>query len=273
MQAGLLIRNRQNWCTKQSYAKAHEATIAAFHPAGVIRLEQPLDCALVLSGAVQPHPALTLAQSLDQWACYSPLELIQKNTKIDGIKSRQEVEQIKYGCPSLILPTVEVIQNHDQCHIRIIVEQSPFTLQLRKRSNLKCLLKGLCIIQRIYGNRECIPYSRLVHNLTIDLDLQLLLKEQMPVVAKRLFTQIYYIPVVFFQGLGYPFSQSHSLLISQMDYCNAVYMGLTWKNIWKLQLAHNTVVYWPCLVRTVYKLHWLPVVFHMKFEVLKFEVL
>lgn len=55
--------------------------------------------------------------------------------------------------------------------------------------------------------------------------------------------------------------KSHALVISQMDYCNVLYVGLALKNIQKLQLVQNMGSY-------LCELHWLPVGFKAKFKML-----
>ena len=68
---------------------------------------------------------------------------------------------------------------------------------------------------------------------------------------------------------------THALVISRIDYCNALYMGLPLKSIQKLQLAQNAaaraVLGAPRrahITPLLCELHWLPVCFWVQFKVL-----
>lgn len=76
-----------------------------------------------------------------------------------------------------------------------------------------------------------------------------------------------------FPDLEYLHSVTQGLVISQLDYCNAYYVGLTLKSVWKLQLIQKVATWEVLVAPTVahvtplfWKLHWLPVCFLIKFK-------
>lgn len=71
------------------------------------------------------------------------------------------------------------------------------------------------------------------------------------------------------------YSQSQSLVTSLLDYCNALYIRLSLKSIWKLHLVQNAAAQTVTCVphRTpatplLHELHWLPVFFQVQFKLL-----
>ncbi|KAM6466454.1 uncharacterized protein PHA67_012250 [Liasis olivaceus] len=127
-----------------------------------------------------------------------------------------------------------------------------------------------------------LPQTDPVHNLGVLLDSRLLLKEQVAVMAKRAFAQLRVVhqlhPFLDRESLQ---SVTHALVISHIDYCNALYMGLPLKSIRKLQLVQNAAVrailgapkmeHAPPLLREllwVPELHWDLVCFWIQFKVL-----
>lgn len=70
-------------------------------------------------------------------------------------------------------------------------------------------------------------------------------------------------------------SITHALLISPLDYCNALYVGLYLKSIQKLQLAQNAAVQAILsairrahIMSLLCELHWMPVCFWVQFKIL-----
>lgn len=75
-----------------------------------------------------------------------------------------------------------------------------------------------------------------VHRLGVDS--QLLFTEQMAVVARSAFAQLYLVPQLhLFLDWQVLVTITHVLVISRLDYDNVLYMGLPLKNIWKLLLV------------------------------------
>ena len=68
---------------------------------------------------------------------------------------------------------------------------------------------------------------------------------------------------------------SHALVNTRLDYCNALYVGLPLKIVWRLQLVQNRIVRLVSGGATkdpiqliLARLHWLPVVAQAEFKVL-----
>ena len=75
---------------------------------------------------------------------------------------------------------------------------------------------------------------------------------------------------------------AHALIISRIDYCSAVYVGLPLRLMWRLQLVQNSaarliteVKKFQHIFPTLTTLHWLPVRFCIDFKVMmrKFKAL
>ena len=69
---------------------------------------------------------------------------------------------------------------------------------------------------------------------------------------------------------------AHALVVSRSDYCNALYMGLPLRLMWKLQMVQNAaarllteVKRYQHISPTLAVLHWLPICFRIDFKVLK----
>lgn len=71
-------------------------------------------------------------------------------------------------------------------------------------------------------------------------------------------------------------SDTHPLVISEMDYYNVLYIGQVLKSIWKLQLVQNVAVLGvPAVVHVtplLHKLHWVAVCFWIQIKVLVITV-
>lgn len=64
--------------------------------------------------------------------------------------------------------------------------------------------------------------------------------------------------------------RKYAPIISWVNCCNMLYMGLSLKNIWKLQLIQKAVAQfslWPW-ASNLHELHWLPMCFQVWFKVL-----
>ena len=67
----------------------------------------------------------------------------------------------------------------------------------------------------------------------------------------------------------------HALVISRLDHCNMLYMGLPLRLTWKVQVVKNAAARLLSRARKHYHispilaaLHWLPIRFHVDFKVL-----
>ena len=67
----------------------------------------------------------------------------------------------------------------------------------------------------------------------------------------------------------------HALVISRLDHCNALYVGLPLRLMQKLQMVQNAaarllsgVIKHQHISLTLAELHWLPIRFHIDFKVL-----
>lgn len=131
------------------------------------------------------------------------------------------------------------------------VRQSSFGWGPSESNSLSSLvLDGAALLQ-----------TDLVHHLRFLLDSWLLLEEQVAAIAERAFASCYIA-----SWTGRPYQSLMPIVISQLDYCNAFYMGLPLKVIRKHQMVQRAAM-WTILGaqrRThplFHKLHWVPIYF------------
>ncbi|XP_061477973.1 uncharacterized protein LOC133382302 [Rhineura floridana] len=121
-----------------------------------------------------------------------------------------------------------------------------------------------------------LPQKEQVRSLGVVLDSSLSLEAHVAAVARNAFYQLRLVaqlrPYLSREDLT---SVVHALVTSRLDYCNALYVGLPLKTVWKLQLVQNAAA--RLLTRTkrsdhitpvLAHLHWLPICFRAKFKVL-----
>lgn len=114
-----------------------------------------------------------------------------------------------------------------------------------------------------------------VCNLGILLNSQLLLDEQVAVVARRTFSQLHLRHQWSFLDQQAQLTLTHTLVTSRLEYSNALYMGLPLNSIWKLWLVWNAVSR-PVrraprtaqVTPLFHELRWLPVYFWIQFKLL-----
>lgn len=76
----------------------------------------------------------------------------------------------------------------------------------------------------VYSNSE-LQHPRMVHSLEVFLDSQILLDEQVADVARKVFAQFHLVHQ-FYTLLYWGEGDTHALITSELDCCNACYMGL-----------------------------------------------
>lgn len=104
------------------------------------------------------------------------------------------------------------------------------------------------------------------HNLNVLLNSQLLLEVQVTAMSRGSFGQIHLVhqlyPLLDWKAM---LTVTQALVISWLDYCNMLYLGLPLKTIWKFQLFQNvtvhTVTETPHARLLLHELHGLPVTF------------
>ncbi|XP_061484291.1 cilia- and flagella-associated protein 95 isoform X2 [Rhineura floridana] len=121
-----------------------------------------------------------------------------------------------------------------------------------------------------------LPLKDQVRSLGVILDSQLSMEAQILAASRAAWYQLHliqrlrpYLPVHLLPRVV------HALVSSRLDYCNALYVGLPLKTVWKLQLVQNAAAR---LIRNSRRrdhitpvledLHWLPVVYRAQFKVL-----
>ncbi|XP_060539382.1 uncharacterized protein LOC132709511 [Pantherophis guttatus] len=125
------------------------------------------------------------------------------------------------------------------------------------------------------GGESLAPTER-ARNLGVLLDSRLSLEEHLTAVTRRIFHQVRLIrqlrPFLDRDSLH---TVTHALVTSRLDYCNALYMGLPLRSTRRLQLAQSAAARvvmgatWRSHVTPLLReLHWLPVVFRVRFKVL-----
>ncbi|XP_058023146.1 uncharacterized protein LOC131190137 [Ahaetulla prasina] len=125
------------------------------------------------------------------------------------------------------------------------------------------------------GGESLAPMER-VRNLGVLLDGRLSFEEHLTTVSRRAFYQVRLIcqlrPFLDRDALC---TVTHALVTSRLDYCNALYMGLPLKSTRRLQLVQNAAarviegaVRSSHVTPILRRLHWLPVVFRVRFKVL-----
>ncbi|XP_058042561.1 retinoic acid-induced protein 2 isoform X2 [Ahaetulla prasina] len=129
--------------------------------------------------------------------------------------------------------------------------------------------------QLTVGGELLAPMER-VRNLGVLLDGRLSFDDHLVAVSKRAFHQVRLVrqlrPFLDREALC---TVTHALVTSRLDYCNALYMGLPLKCTRRLQLVQNAAArvivgatrcsHVTPLLRS---LHWLPVVFRVRFKIL-----
>lgn len=100
----------------------------------------------------------------------------------------------------------------------------------------------------VYGDLLILALDRvalpqIIHNLGVLLNSQLLLKEQLAVMARNNCRSNYRLYINY--AFSYTNKLSHSYPHSCLDCCNALYMALLLNNMWKFQLVQNIVA---CMV-------------------------
>lgn len=79
-------------------------------------------------------------------------------------------------------------------------------------------------------------------NIRILLELWLLLEDQVLVVTRRVFAQLWFVHQLRpFLDQDFLCLVTQALVISPLDYCNVLYMDVSLKGIWKLQLVQSAI--------------------------------
>lgn len=87
---------------------------------------------------------------------------------------------------------------------------------------------------------SALPQRDPVHNLGVLLVSQILLNEQVAVVARRAFAQPRLVhQLCLFLNWQVLFSVIYALVTSKLNYCNVLCLGLLLTSIWKFQLVQN----------------------------------
>uniref|UniRef100_A0A803TC32 Reverse transcriptase domain-containing protein n=1 Tax=Anolis carolinensis TaxID=28377 RepID=A0A803TC32_ANOCA len=121
-----------------------------------------------------------------------------------------------------------------------------------------------------------LPLKAQVRSLGVILDSSLSLEPQVSAVARGVFAQLKLVrqlrPYLGKQDFA---TVVHALVTSRLDYCNALYVGLPLKTVWKLQLvqweAARLITGAAFRERTtplLRQLHWLPISYRAQFKVL-----
>ena len=115
-----------------------------------------------------------------------------------------------------------------------------------------------------------------VHSLEIHLDPALIMETQVASVVHSANYHLWQIAQLqpYLDG-GALTTLVHALVISRLNHCNALYVGLPLRLMWKLQMVQNTagrllsgVRKYQHIFLTLAALHWLPVRFLIDFKVL-----
>uniref|UniRef100_A0A8C7E7H9 Reverse transcriptase domain-containing protein n=1 Tax=Naja naja TaxID=35670 RepID=A0A8C7E7H9_NAJNA len=161
--------------------------------------------------------------------------------------------------------------------VRIWVGRNRLQLNLAKTEWL-CVLASRMIqdVPPLSMGGEVLPPVDRVHNLGVLLDSQLSLEEQVGAVTRGAFAEVCLVrqlcPYLNRDALR---TVTHALVTSQINYCNALYMGLPLRTTRRLQLVQNAaarvvmgVSRYSIITSLLRKLHWLPVALWMRFKVL-----
>uniref|UniRef100_R4GD80 Reverse transcriptase domain-containing protein n=1 Tax=Anolis carolinensis TaxID=28377 RepID=R4GD80_ANOCA len=121
-----------------------------------------------------------------------------------------------------------------------------------------------------------LPLKTQVPSLGVLLDSSLSLEPQVSVVARGAFVQLRRMcQLCPFLGRSDLAMVVHALVTSRLDYCNAFYVGLPLKTVWKLQLVQHAaaklitgMTYRERTTPLLSQLHWLPICYRAQFKVL-----
>ena len=113
-----------------------------------------------------------------------------------------------------------------------------------------------------------------VRSLGVHLDPALTMETQVASVVHTAFFHLWQIPRLQpYLDTGALTTLVHALVISRLDHCNVLYVGLPLKLMWKLQVAQNAAARLLTGVRKHHnispilaKLHWLPIRFRISFK-------
>ncbi|KAF7235271.1 Vomeronasal type-2 receptor 1 [Varanus komodoensis] len=125
-------------------------------------------------------------------------------------------------------------------------------------------------------NGATLPLRDKVHSLGVLLDPELSLEAQVTAVARNAFLQLRLInqlrPYLEYDCLA---TVTHALVISRLDFCNALYVGLPLKTVRTLQLVQNRAAKlltgtgrYAHMTPVLHQLHWLPIEARAQFKVL-----
>nr|XP_060608896.1 uncharacterized protein LOC132760735 [Anolis sagrei ordinatus] len=124
-----------------------------------------------------------------------------------------------------------------------------------------------------------LPLKMQVRSLGVILDSSLSLEPQVSAVAGRAYAQLKLVHQLRpYLGKSDLATVVHALVTSQIDYCNALYVGLPLKTVRKLQLVQRAAVrlltgasYREHTTPLLCQLHWLPVQFRAQFNLFSSE--
>ncbi|KAF7239784.1 Solute carrier family 2, facilitated glucose transporter member 11 [Varanus komodoensis] len=123
-------------------------------------------------------------------------------------------------------------------------------------------------------NGVALPLKDRVHSLGVLLDLELSLEAQVTAVVRSAFLQLWLIHQLHLENDCLA-TVTHALVTSQLDFCNALYVGLPLKTVRILQMVQNRAArlltgtgrYSP-ITPVLHQLHWLPIEVRAQFKVL-----
>lgn len=146
------------------------------------------------------------------------------------------------------------------------------------QSKTECIIFGQPDIPSDVLSRVTFPVSDTVKNLGVFLDSKLTFDKQISAVVRASFFQLRLLSKV------KPFLSRHDLekaihafISSRIDYCNALYFGISQSSLHRLQLVQNAAARlltsssrYTHITPILSSLHWLPVRFRIDFKILMF---